>query len=245
MTALAPRPLALRIDDAAVPEVSAVAHPAIGEPPPAGPARLAALLVPGAGGSLEIAGLVGLAAVLASLGVETVRANLPHHEAGRRPPRADRSVPALARMLGAARAEVAPDATWLLGGRSYGGRVASLAVADGTVDVAGLVLAGYPLHPPGRAGAPRVEHWDRIDVPTLFLQGTRDTFGGPDELAPHLDLLAAGAQVLAVVGGDHGLDVAGVHAPDGVRRPATEVLARLAAPIGGWLETLVRGPDAE
>ena len=71
---------------------------------------------------------------------------------------------------------------------------------------------------------------------TLFLQGERDAFGGPAELDPQLTKLPRRATVIAVAGGDHSLDVAGVHAPDGVRRPAAEVLSRLAEPIGSWLD---------
>ncbi len=199
----------------------------------------AALLTPGAGGDLDGAALTGLATVLADVGVMVVRANLPHHEAGRRAPRADRAVNALARIVESARAEVAPDATWLVGGKSYGGRVATLASAERAIEVGGLILHGYPLHPPGKPDQLRVEHWPQVPVKTLFLQGSRDAFGTPDELETHVTKLPRRSTIVRVPGGDHSLDVAGIHAPDGVRRSADEVLARLAEPIGAWLRGLL------
>jgi hypothetical protein len=70
----------------------------------------------------------------------------------------------------------------ILGGRSMGGRMCSMAVADGLVpNAVGLVLISYPLHPPGRPDKLRVEHLVRLQVPCLFVHGTKDTFGTPDD----------------------------------------------------------------
>lgn len=63
-----------------------------------------------------------------------------------------------------------------------GGRICSMAVADGLVTAAGLVLISYPLHPPGRPDRMRTEHFERLRVPCLFVSGTRDAFGSPAEL---------------------------------------------------------------
>jgi uncharacterized protein len=226
--------LVLPLEGAPTPTVSAALH----EPSEAsGPA---VLLTPGAGGSYAGTPLTGLAEVLARLGCTVVRANLPHHELGKRAPRAESSVPAFRALLAAARAEVGTDRRWIAGGKSYGGRVASLAAVDGELDVVGLILHGYPLHPPGKPEQLRVDHWHRVPVPALFLQGSRDTFGSASELEEHITKLRRRATLIAVTGGDHSLDVAGVHAPDGVRRPAAEVLDRLADPIGSWLRSLER-----
>ena len=78
---------------------------------------------------------------------------------------------------------VAPNKI-LLGGRSMGGRICSMAVADG-LPAAGLVLISYPLHPPGRPDRLRIEHLPALEVPCLFVSGTRDAFGTPDELERH------------------------------------------------------------
>jgi predicted alpha/beta-hydrolase family hydrolase len=226
------RPLTLALEGAPAPEVSAALH----EPDDAtGPA---VLLTPGAGGSYEGSALAGLADVFCQLGCTVVRANLPHHQLGRRAPRAEASVAGFCALLEAAQGQVDAPRGWVAGGKSYGGRVASLAAVDGDLDVTGLVFLGYPLHPPGKPDQLRVDHWHRVPSPALFLQGTRDPFGSAGEVEAHLTKLRRRATLLAVEGGDHSLDVAGVHAPDGVRRPASEVLARLAGPIATWLRVL-------
>ena len=74
----------------------------------------------------------------------------------------------------------------LAGGKSLGGRIASMCVADG-MPAAGLVFLGYPLHPPGKPERLRAEHLERITVPMLFLQGTRDPFAKPELLAKVLE----------------------------------------------------------
>jgi hypothetical protein len=73
------------------------------------------------------------------------------------------------------------------------------------VDVAGLVLLGYPLHPPGKPDQLRVAHLPKVRAPMLFIQGSRDAFGGTEELAPFLAGLAPGTRLFPVEGGDHSL----------------------------------------
>lgn len=91
-----------------------------------------------------------------------------------------------------------------VGGRSFGGRVFSMAVADG-MPAAGLVLISYPLHPPGKADQLRTEHFPKIGVPCLFVSGTRDAFGTPDELKRATKKIKAPVEHVWVEGGDHGL----------------------------------------
>ena len=92
----------------------------------------------------------------------------------------------------------------LLGGRSMGGRICSMAVADG-LPAAGLVLISYPLHPPGKPDQLRTEHFPSIDVPCLFVSGTRDAFGTPDELTEATKAIKGAVTHVWVEGGDHGL----------------------------------------
>lgn len=196
------------------------------------------LLVPGAGGDLDSAPLVALADAIAREGMRVVRANLPYREAGRpRPPRADRAVPGLRAIVAAAREAVDADGPWVVGGKSYGGRVATLAVAEG-LEVAGLLLYGYPLHPPGRPERLRVAHWPDVDAPCLFLQGTRDTFGSPELLEEHRTKLPRRTTVHLVEGGDHSLRVTGKAAPDGRPRSAEAVVGDLGPVVAGWTRTL-------
>ncbi|MCE2531481.1 MAG: dienelactone hydrolase [Acidimicrobiia bacterium] len=148
------------------------------------------LLAPGAGGDPDHHTLVALERALAPLPVR--RLEFPHRSGGRRgpPPRAERLVPFIAEQAGAMCAEESIDpASLVLGGRSMGGRVCSLAVADG-LPAAGLVLLSYPLHPPRRPGNLRVTHFGRLAVPCLFVSGDRDPFGTPDEFVTHTAAIA-------------------------------------------------------
>lgn len=88
-----------------------------------------------------------------------------------------------------------------IGGKSMGGRIASM-IAD-QAQVAGLVCLGYPFHPPGRTDRPRIEHLRRLKTPALFVQGTRDPFGSPGEIAGYD--LSPSIAVVYIEGGDHSL----------------------------------------
>lgn len=206
--------------------VSAVVHR------PGRPRRPAVLLVHGAGGDLDDAGLVALCESIAANGHLVVRANLPFREAGRgSPPRADRAVAGFVALARSVR-EIAPRTPWILGGKSYGGRVASMAVAQG-LTCAGMLFYGYPLHPPGKPDKLRVDHWPDVPVPCLFLQGDRDSFND-GLLEDQLRRFPRRARVHVVQGGDHSLKVTGKHAPDGQPRPAAEVTAALGDVVEDW-----------
>ena len=91
-----------------------------------------------------------------------------------------------------------------LGGRSFGGRMCSMAVADG-LPALGLVLVSYPLHPPGRPETMRVEHFPRLHVPCLFVSGTRDAFATPAELEDATAAIPGDVTHVWIDGGGHGL----------------------------------------
>lgn len=139
------------------------------------------VLFPGAGSAADHHTLVALEDALAPLPVG--RFDFPYRRAGRRPP--DRAPVLVASVVEQATEFTAhhglhPKAV-VLGGRSMGGRMCSMAVAEG-LPAAGLVLLSYPLHPPGRPDRLRIEHFPRLDLPCLFVSGTRDPFGTPAEL---------------------------------------------------------------
>jgi predicted alpha/beta-hydrolase family hydrolase len=174
---------------------------------PAKPDR-AVLLTPGAGAGADQPSLVAIDDALAPHGVPVDRLDFPYRKAGRKSP--DKPavlIGAVAEGAGAlsARTGLAPDRL-LLGGRSMGGRMCSMAVADGAVLAAlGLVLISYPLHPPGHPEKSRTEHLPRITVPCLFVSGTRDAFGTPDELEAATATIAGPVTHVWIDGGDHGL----------------------------------------
>jgi len=98
----------------------------------------------------------------------------------------------------------------VIGGKSMGGRAAThVAAEDPALDLGGIVLLGYPLHPPGRPEKMRDAHLPSVKRPMLFVQGARDTFGTPDELRPVLATLSPTPTLHVVEGGDHSFKVGG------------------------------------
>jgi len=184
-------------------------------------------LTHGAGGTYETPSLVAYAEAMAARGMRVVRFNLPYVEAGKKTPGPQARDEACWRDV--ATALGSETSRLLLGGRSYGGRMATHVVADG-VACAGLVLLAYPLHPPGKPERLRSAHLERIMAPMLFLQGTRDPFADPTLLARTLAQLPQASRH-RLEGGDHGHKVAG-------RTPA-DVAAELADATVHWLDTHV------
>ncbi|MDQ1521776.1 MAG: uncharacterized protein QOI55_2849 [Actinomycetota bacterium] len=197
----------------------------------------AVLLAHGAGSDMRAAALTTVADALADAGVPSMTFNFPYRSAGRRAP--DRA-PVLeaatrdaAREL-ARRARVDAERV-VLGGRSMGGRMCSQVVGDEQEPVAalGLALLGYPLHPPGRPAQLRVEHFVRLRVPVLFVSGTRDSFGTPDELRHEAKRIAGPVQFHWVETADHGfkpLKSSG--------RSARNVLDEVASVVVDWVRAL-------
>jgi predicted alpha/beta-hydrolase family hydrolase len=164
----------------------------------------ALLLTPGAGSDRNHASLRAIEEAVAPLPVE--RVDFPYRRAGRKAP--DRAPVLLACVRDeaaalVARARVAPDQL-VLGGRSMGGRMCSMAVGDG-LPAAGLVLVSYPLHPPAKPDALRIEHLPRLAVPCLFVHGTRDPFGSPAELRAHTRVIPGPVTHAFIEGKGHDL----------------------------------------
>jgi hypothetical protein len=184
------------------------------------------LLTPGASATREQPSLVALDEAASALGVAVARMDFPYTQAGRRAP--DRP-PVLLDAVRQGAATLAAEAglrprDLFLGGRSMGGRICSMAVADG-LPAKGLVLVSYPLHPPGKPEKLRTEHFPRIEVPCLFVSGTRDTFGTPEELEEATAGIPGPVTHVWLEGGDHGL-----------RRKDASV----AAAVTDWLAPLLR-----
>lgn len=169
-------------------------------------AGVALILAHGAGAGQASPFMVRCAADLAARGIDAVTFNFLYTERGRRlPDKNDRLEACYRAVIAALRDEPALAGSRLaIGGKSMGGRIASQVAAGGDVgDLAGLVFLGYPLHPPGKPERLRSAHLPRIAAPMLFVQGERDSFGTPDELAPVIADLAPSAELYTVAGGDH------------------------------------------
>jgi uncharacterized protein len=172
----------------------------------------AVLLAHGAGADMNAATLTTVADALADAKVPSLRFNFPYRAAGRRAPDRPAVLEAAVReAVGElARRTKLPPGRLVLGGRSMGGRVCSMVAAGADADaeaeerVLGLVLLGYPLHPPGKATQLRVEHFARLRMPALFVSGTRDVFGTPAELQRATRKLKGPVSFHWVETGDHG-----------------------------------------
>jgi len=163
---------------------------------------LGLLLAPGAGAGRDQPALVAIDKRLAEAGVKVVRMDFPYRKAGRRSP--DRPPVLLAAVEEEAETFGGLVDELLLGGRSMGGRICSMAVAAG-LKAAGLVLISYPLHPPGRPERRRDEHFSELNVPCLFISGTRDQFGSPDELESATRAIPGPVTHRWIEGKDHAL----------------------------------------
>jgi predicted alpha/beta-hydrolase family hydrolase len=171
-------------------------------------AKVTLVLGHGAGAPQRHPWMVAMSYAIAARGIEVVTFDFLYTHAKRRvPDRPDVLEATWRAAVAAVRAEDEGRARRVfVGGKSMGGRIATMVAAQGGFgDIGGIVLLGYPLHPPGRPDKLRVAHLPKVTVPMLFVQGSRDTFGSPAELAPYVDSLPAGGRILAIEGGDHSL----------------------------------------
>jgi len=159
----------------------------------------AVLVAPGASATRDHPSLLAIEAALAPLDVPVARIDLP----SRKPTAV---VVGMVREAAAALAVRTglPPGRIVLGGRSFGGRMCSMAVAEG-LPALGLVLVSYPLHPPGRPEKARTEHLPLLSVPCLFVSGTRDSFATRAELEAATTAIPGPVTHVWIEGGDHGL----------------------------------------
>ncbi|GAA1958957.1 alpha/beta family hydrolase [Microbacterium deminutum] len=191
-------------------------------------------LAHGAGAGYRHPFLLGFAGAMNELGVATVRFNFPYSELGRRMPGpAAHAIATWTAAAGFAAALVEGVPVWAAG-KSYGGRMASMAAADGSIPPAGLVYLGYPLHPPGEPAKARAAHLPNVAPPQLFVEGTNDPFVDPHA---QLEEAVAGCQDATlswIEGGGHSFEI------KGQKRPAAEIGASLAPLVAEWMR--VRTP---
>ena len=188
--------------------------------------RTGLLLAPGAGADRNQSALVAIDETAAAAGAVVWRMDFPYRKAGRAAP--DRE-PVL---LAAVREEVdalhrrarLPVSRIAVGGRSMGGRICSMAVAEGLGALA-AVLISYPLHPPGRPDRMRTAHLRSLDLPCLFVSGTRDAFGTPAELEAATAAIPGPVTHIWLDGKDHSL------------RGCDE---QVSEAVTGWLSGVVR-----
>ncbi len=183
--------------EAGQPDVRGVLHR------PLNPTGDGLVLTHGAGGHAGMPLLVAVAGAFVEHGVAVLRCDLPFRQERATGPPSPRSggrdrdgLRHAVRALGGVCA-----GRLFLGGQSYGGRMASMLVADEPALAAGLLLLSYPVHPPGKPGNVRAAHLPRLRVPALFVHGESDPFGSIDELAVARGLIAAPTELVVAKGG--------------------------------------------
>jgi hypothetical protein len=204
-----------RIDAAGDPPVRGVLHPA--------PGADGLVLTHGAAGNMDTALLVAVAEAFAARGMWVLRCNLPYRQARPGGPPSPAGAARDRQGLRAALAVLRERATGrlFLGGHSYGGRMASMLVAEDPALVSGLLLQSYPLHPPGKPDDLRTAHLPSIRVPALLVHGATDAFATTAELAAARALIGARTAALEINGG-HDLGWS-------ARRADRQLPARIAA----------------
>ena len=196
------------------------------------PARQSALyvLAHGAGAGMRHAFMESVAQRLALRGIGTLRYQFPYTEQGGRRPDAEPLLLATVRAAVAAGSEAARGAPLLAGGKSMGGRMTSRAAAAEPLEgVSGLVFLGFPLHPAGQPGVSRADHLARVDLPMLFLQGTRDTLADLTLLRPVVERLGGRATLRVIEHADHSF-----HVLKRSGRTDEQVLEELAMAVAEW-----------
>jgi predicted alpha/beta-hydrolase family hydrolase len=187
----------------------------------------------GAGAGQTHPFMVGMARALAERGVDVVTFDFPYKHTGRKLPDRQPILEACFRRVldwAAARGATRGRSRLFAGGKSMGGRIATHLGATGDAQLQGVVALGYPLRPPGRAGADRTSHLAALRVPLLVVQGTRDTFGTPDDIRGAIGALPAPVTVVAVEGADHSFTVRG--------RKQADVLDGVAETVTRWIERI-------
>lgn len=196
-------PEPLRVETGPNQMVTATIYPAAGRDRSA----VTLILGHGAGVGQTSSFMVMFATELATRGIGAVTFNFSYIEQGRRVPDPNDRLEACYRAVVDAVRHRIGHRRLAIGGKSMGGRIASQVAAAGAADVAALVLLGYPLHPPGKPDQLRARHLPDITAPMLFVQGSRDAFGTPDELRPIISKLKAPCDLHVVESGDHSFKI--------------------------------------
>jgi predicted alpha/beta-hydrolase family hydrolase len=197
-------------------------------------ARACAVLAHGAGADMRHAFMEKVAAGLSDRGIAVLRFNFPYMEAGKGRPDQPNVAHATIRAAVTQAGLLCPGMTLVAGGKSFGGRMTSQAQAKaGLPGVRGLAFLGFPLHAAGKPSTERAAHLAAIDIPMLFLQGTRDTLADLALLRPLVAGLGPRATLHEIAGGDHSFAVLKKSG-----RSNDEALAELLDTLAAWIDGL-------
>ena len=182
--------------------------------------------------------MVAVAAELARRGIATLRYQFPYMERGARRPDPPQLAQATVSAAVAAALRLLPELPLIGGGKSFGGRMTSQTQAKAPLQgVCGLAFLGFPLHPAGQPSQNRAEHLLQVQIPMLFLQGTRDTLASLDQLEPLCKKLGRRATLKLFSDADHSF-----HVPARTGRTDTQVLGDVLDTLAAWLDSVIATP---
>jgi predicted alpha/beta-hydrolase family hydrolase len=203
-------------------------------------ARACYVLAHGAGAGMDHPFIAAVAAELAQRGIATLRYQFPAMERGARRPDPPQRAQATVRAAATAARRLLPDLPLIAGGKSFGGRMTSQAQASAPLQgVRGLAFLGFPLHPAGRPSQDRAKHLFAVQIPMLFLQGTRDALAMLDQLRPLCEALGARATLKLFQDADHSF-----HVPARTGRKDAQVRGEMQDALAAWIDGLVTAPAA-
>ena len=198
-------------------------------------ARACFVLAHGAGAGMRHPFLAAVAAELADHGIATLRYQFPYMERRSRRPDSPDTCHATVRAAVAEAAALTPTLSLFAGGKSFGGRMTSQAQANSPLAaVRGLAFLGFPLHPPGQPSESRAQQLAQVQIPMLFLQGTRDDFAELELIEPVVSRLGARAELKLFQDADHSF-----HVPARSGRTDGEVRAELTRVLAAWMNTVM------
>ena len=203
-------------------------------------ARACYVLAHGAGAGMHHPFMANVARELASRGIASLRYQFPYVERGARRPDPPQVAQATVRAAVAAAQDLLPEIPLIAGGKSFGGRMTSQAQAKASLQgVRGLAFLGFPLHPAGRPAQDRAKHLFGVQIPMLFLQGTRDTLASLAELDPLCKGLGSLATLKLFADADHSF-----HVPKRTGRTDAQVLGEVMDAFVAWLDGVTGRPAA-
>jgi predicted alpha/beta-hydrolase family hydrolase len=196
-------------------------------------ARACYVMAHGAGAGMAHPFMGTIADGLAERGIATLRYQFPYMERGSKRPDTPNVAQATVRAAVEEAARLAPELALFAGGKSFGGRMTSQAqAASPLAGVRGLVFLGFPLHPPGQPSDQRAKHLFAVQIPMLFMQGTRDEFADLQLLQPLAGQLGARATLKLFQDADHSF-----HVPARTGRKDSEIIAEMMDTLAEWIES--------
>jgi predicted alpha/beta-hydrolase family hydrolase len=198
-------------------------------------ARACCVMAHGAGAGMAHPFMQAMANALAGKGIATLRYQFPYMELGSKRPDTPKLAQATVRAAVAEASRLVPDLALFAGGKSFGGRMTSQAQAASLLSgVRGLVFLGFPLHPAGQPSDARGAHLFDVQIPMLFLQGTRDQLADLPLLQTLVGKLGTRATLKLFQDADHSF-----HVPARTGRKDSEVMAEMSQALADWIELAI------